>query len=74
MSEDQAICRPPIIRGIAADLAVLSQDILTAPLEALPATASLLTIVDGATVCADGPFAALGASVHLKGSPLRRWW
>ncbi len=53
-----------IIRGMAADLAVLSQDILTAPLEALPATTSLLTVVDGSIVYADGPFAALGATPH----------
>jgi predicted amidohydrolase YtcJ len=52
-----------IIRGMAADLAVLSQDILTAPLEALPSTSSLLTIVDGAIVYAEGPFAALGATL-----------
>ena len=53
-----------IMPGLAADLAVLSQDILTAPLEALPATTSLLTVVDGAIVHADGPFAALAAAVH----------
>lgn len=49
---------------MAADLAVLSQDILTAPLQALPATTSLLTIVDGEIISADGPFAALGATAH----------
>ncbi len=53
-----------IIRGMAADLAVLSQDILTVPLETLPATTSLLTVVDGAIVHADGPFADLGATLH----------
>ncbi len=53
-----------IIRGMAADLAVLSEDILTAPLEALPATTSLLIVVDGAIVSTDGPFAALGATLH----------
>jgi predicted amidohydrolase YtcJ len=53
-----------IMRGMAADLAVLSQDILIAPLEALPATTSLLTVVDGAIIHAEGPFAALGAPVH----------
>ena len=45
--------------GMAADLAVLSQDILSVPLDALPATRSLLTLVDGEQVHADGPFAAL---------------
>jgi hypothetical protein len=35
-----------------------------APLDALPATTSLLTIVDGAIISADGPFAALGATVR----------
>jgi hypothetical protein len=39
--------------GKAADLAVLSQDILTAPLERLPATRSLLTLVDGRAVHED---------------------
>ncbi|MBP6877926.1 MAG: amidohydrolase [Phenylobacterium sp.] len=47
--------------GMAADLAVLSQDILTVPLEELPATRSLLTLVDGQAVHAEGPFAALKA-------------
>jgi predicted amidohydrolase YtcJ len=32
---------------MAADLAVLSQDILTVPVQQLPATKSLLTLVDG---------------------------
>ena len=45
--------------GMAADLAVLSQDILTVPLEALPTTRSLLTLVDGRAVHAEGPFAFL---------------
>lgn len=33
--------------GLGADLAVMSQDVLTAPLESLLATRSLLTLVDG---------------------------
>jgi predicted amidohydrolase YtcJ len=33
--------------GLAADLAILSQDVLTVPGAALPATRSLLTLVDG---------------------------
>ncbi len=36
--------------GMLADLAVLSQDIFSVPLEALPATTSVLTIVDGRIV------------------------
>ena len=36
--------------GLKADLALLSQDILTVPIEALPATHSVLTIVDGTIV------------------------
>jgi hypothetical protein len=39
-----------IVPGMSADLALLSQDILTVPLAALPATKSLLTIVDGRIV------------------------
>jgi predicted amidohydrolase YtcJ len=53
-----------IVRGMAADLAVLSQDILTVPMTALPATTSLLTVVDGAIVHTEGPFAAPGATAH----------
>ena len=44
---------------MAADLAVLSQDILTVPLDTLPATRSLLTLVDGEPVHAEGAFAGL---------------
>lgn len=51
-----------IAPGMAADLAVLSQDILTVPLGALPGTRSLLTLVDGAPAHAEGPFAALAAA------------
>jgi hypothetical protein len=36
--------------GMAADLAMLSQDILTVPIETLPATRSVLTIIDGKIV------------------------
>ena len=39
-----------IAPGMLADLAVLSQDILTAPAEALPGTTSVLTIIDGKVV------------------------
>jgi predicted amidohydrolase YtcJ len=39
--------------GFAADLAVLSQDVLTIPTPQLPGTTSLLTIVDGEVIFAD---------------------
>ncbi len=42
--------------GFAADLAVLSQDVLTIPMAQLPATTSLLTIVDGEVIFADPMF------------------
>ena len=42
--------------GFAADLAVLSQDVLTIPTPQLPATTSLLTIVDGEVIFADPIF------------------
>jgi predicted amidohydrolase YtcJ len=38
---------------LAADLAVLSQDVLTVPAQDLPATKSLLTVVDGEIVFED---------------------
>jgi hypothetical protein len=37
-----------IAPGLAADLALLSQDVLSAPSERLPGTRSLLTLIDGA--------------------------
>jgi predicted amidohydrolase YtcJ len=42
--------RGTIAPGMLADLAVLSQDIFTVPAEALPATTSVLTMVDGRVV------------------------
>ncbi len=39
--------------GMAADMALLSQDVLTVPLASLPATRSLLTVVDGQIVHED---------------------
>jgi predicted amidohydrolase YtcJ len=58
-AEGQEGVRGMIRPGMAADLAVLSQDILEVPIPALPGTRSLLTLVDGEPVHADGPFAAL---------------
>ena len=45
-----------IAPGLAADLAVLSQDVLTIPTPQLPATTSLLTLVDGEVVFEDAVF------------------
>jgi predicted amidohydrolase YtcJ len=45
--------------GALADMAVLSDDVLTMPLEGFSEVTSLLTIVGGKIVFADGPFAAL---------------
>lgn len=44
--------------GFAADLAVLSQDVLTIPPPQLPATTSVLTMVDGEVIFADATFAS----------------
>jgi predicted amidohydrolase YtcJ len=50
-----------IAPGMAADLAVLSQDILTVPVQQLPATRSLLTLVDGEVVFEDPALAMSSA-------------
>lgn len=42
-----------IVPGLAADLTMLSQDVLTIPERALPATTSLLTVVDGEIIFED---------------------
>jgi predicted amidohydrolase YtcJ len=39
-----------LTKGMLADLAVLSQDIFTIPAKQLPATQSVLTIIDGQIV------------------------
>lgn len=52
-AERQEEIKGKIKPGLVADWAVLSQDILTAPLETLPATTSLLTVVGGSVVYAD---------------------
>ena len=51
--------RGSIEAGKLADLAVLSQDYLTVPVEKIGSTASLLTVVGGRVVYAAAPFAAL---------------
>jgi predicted amidohydrolase YtcJ len=45
-----------IRRGMDADVAILSQDVLSVPADALPATVSLLTLVGGHVVYAAAPF------------------
>ncbi|MFT3818397.1 MAG: amidohydrolase family protein [Rubrivivax sp.] len=47
-----------IAPGMAADLAVLSQDVLAVPVSQLPATRSLLTLVDGEVVFEDAALSA----------------
>jgi predicted amidohydrolase YtcJ len=47
-----------IAPGLAADLAVLSQDILTVPVQQLPATTSVLTLVDGEVIFEDAALAS----------------
>jgi predicted amidohydrolase YtcJ len=58
-AEGQERVKGIIRSGMAADLAVLSQDILEVELRALPGTRSLLTLVDGEVAHADGPFVSL---------------
>jgi predicted amidohydrolase YtcJ len=50
--------RGALAPGRLADLAVLSRDYLTVPLAEIGGTVSLLTMVGGRIVYADGPFAA----------------
>lgn len=52
-AEGQERVKGRIAVGMKADLALLSQDVLTAPVERLPATISLLTVVDGVVVYED---------------------
>jgi predicted amidohydrolase YtcJ len=49
--------RGALAPGKLADLAVLSKDYLTVPIEEIGSTVSLLTMVGGRIVYADGPFA-----------------
>ena len=50
--------------GQHADLAVLSRDYLSVPVEQIGGIVSLLTMVDGRIVYADGPFATLEEKPH----------
>jgi predicted amidohydrolase YtcJ len=49
--------RGSLAPGKLADLVVLSKDYLTVPVSEIGSTVSLLTMVDGRIVYADGPFA-----------------
>lgn len=53
-AERQEGVRGKLAAGMVADLAVLSQDVLTVPLAALPATRSIMTIVGGKIVLEQG--------------------
>ncbi|WP_280154217.1 amidohydrolase family protein [Piscinibacter sp. XHJ-5] len=60
-AERQEKRRGRIAVGLAADLTLLSQDVLTVALEDLPATRSLLTLIDGQAVFeAPGPWTPKG--------------
>src|SRR5712675_2164381 len=50
--------------GQLADLAVLGRDYLSVPIERIGGTVSLLTMVGGRIVYADGPYAALEEKPH----------
>ncbi|MBX9840533.1 MAG: amidohydrolase [Xanthobacteraceae bacterium] len=50
--------RGSLAPGKLADLAVLSKDYLTVPIAEIGSTVSLLTMVNGRIIYADGPFAA----------------
>ncbi len=52
-AEGQEQRKGRIAPGLAADIAVLSQDVLTIPPPQLPATTSLLTLVDGEVIFED---------------------
>jgi len=63
-AEGQEKRRGRLAPGFAADFAVLSQDVLTVPTQQLPATTSLLTMVDGEVIFED----VMLTSPHYSGS------
>lgn len=67
-AEGQERYKGRIAPGLAADLAVLSQDVLMISAPQLPATTSLLTLVNGVVVFEDERFSAMRASVQ-QGAP-----
>ncbi|MEO8034004.1 MAG: amidohydrolase family protein [Acidobacteriota bacterium] len=58
-----------IASGKLADVAVLSQDIFRVPAAALPATVSVMTILDGKIVYDTGAISAAGAAPRTTRSP-----
>jgi len=59
-AERQEASKGRIVAGMAADMAMLSQHVLQVPASALPATRSVLTIVDGTIVFEDPVVSAEG--------------
>jgi predicted amidohydrolase YtcJ len=57
-AEGQEQSKGRIAPGFAADIAVLSQDVLTIPAPQLPATTSLLTLVEGEVIFEDAVFSS----------------
>ncbi len=64
-SHDDAV-RGSLEAGKLADLAVLSEDYLTAPVERIGAIESYLTMLGGRVVYASGPFASLVAAPSTR--------
>ncbi|HEX8657685.1 MAG TPA: amidohydrolase [Hymenobacter sp.] len=60
-----------LMPGKLADLAVLSQDIFTVPLPALPGTVSELTMVDGKVVYEGKPSVASASAARTAAKPSR---
>jgi predicted amidohydrolase YtcJ len=58
--------RGALAPGLLADLAVLSKDYLTVPVEEIGSTVSLLTMVGGRIVYADGPFAGYEDKISTR--------
>lgn len=56
--------RGALRKGYDADIAVLNQDYMTIALEAMPRLRSVLTIVNGNIVFADGPYKDLDPTQH----------
>jgi predicted amidohydrolase YtcJ len=57
-AEGQEQSKGRIAPGFAADIAVLSQDVLTIPAPQLPATTSLLTLVEGEVIFEEAVFSS----------------
>jgi predicted amidohydrolase YtcJ len=57
-AEGQEQSKGRIAPGFAADIAVLSQDVLSIPAPQLPATTSLLTLVEGEVIFEDAVFSS----------------